>query len=49
MMINDPEGFNKKAHEWAVLHAGAPRNDKFQAVKPRIKADPPQEKVDDSR
>ncbi|KAI3325279.1 putative ubiquitin carrier protein [Xylariaceae sp. AK1471] len=48
MMINDPEGFNKKAHEWAVLHAGAPRNDKFQAVKPRTIVNP-QERVDESR
>ncbi|KAI1125819.1 putative ubiquitin carrier protein [Nemania abortiva] len=48
MMINDPEGFNKKAHEWAVLHAGAPKNDRFQQVKPRSVA-PTLERVDDSR
>ncbi|KAI0872527.1 putative ubiquitin carrier protein [Hypoxylon argillaceum] len=48
MMINDPEGFNKKAHEWAVLHAGAPKNEKFQQVKPRPFL-PQHERVDDSR
>lgn len=48
MMINDPEGFNKKAHEWAILHAGAPRNDKFQQVKPRT-LQPSRERIDDSR
>ncbi|KAI1368111.1 putative ubiquitin carrier protein [Xylaria arbuscula] len=47
MMINDPEAFNKKAHEWAVLHAGAPRSDKFQQVKARTGV-PQRERVDDS-
>lgn len=36
MMMADPDGFNAKAHEWAVSHAGAPRNTKFQSVRPRI-------------
>ncbi|KAI8624726.1 putative ubiquitin carrier protein [Xylariaceae sp. FL1651] len=48
MMINDPEGFNKKAHEWAVIHAGAPRNEKFQEVKPRTTITL-EERIDDSR
>ncbi|KAI0879889.1 ubiquitin-conjugating enzyme/RWD-like protein [Annulohypoxylon maeteangense] len=47
MMINDREAFNKKAHEWAVLHAGAPRNPNFQSVQPRTQVAPQQ--VDDSR
>ncbi|KAK8054539.1 hypothetical protein PG994_009606 [Apiospora phragmitis] len=29
MMMADPDGFNSKAHEWAVSHAGAPRNTKY--------------------
>ncbi|KAI1499560.1 ubiquitin carrier protein [Biscogniauxia marginata] len=51
MMINDPEGFNKKAHEWAVMHAGAPRNPKFQTVQARSTIPPQQQQqqVDDSR
>ncbi|KAI2643745.1 ubiquitin-conjugating enzyme/RWD-like protein [Xylaria nigripes] len=48
MMINDPEGFNKKAHEWAVIYAGAPRNAKFHEVTPRTIINP-HERVDDSR
>ncbi|KAI1822761.1 putative ubiquitin carrier protein [Xylaria intraflava] len=48
MMINDPEGFNKKAHEWAVIYAGAPKNAKFHEVKPRTIISP-RERVDDSR
>ncbi|KAI1407675.1 ubiquitin-conjugating enzyme/RWD-like protein [Hypoxylon sp. FL1857] len=47
MMINDREAFNKTAHEWAVLYAGAPRNPNFQSVQPRTPAAPKQ--VDDSR
>ncbi|KAI1312919.1 ubiquitin-conjugating enzyme/RWD-like protein [Xylaria venustula] len=47
MMLTDPEAFNKKAHEWAVLHAGAPRNDKFQQVKSRSAA-PSHVRTDDS-
>ncbi|KAI0828754.1 ubiquitin-conjugating enzyme/RWD-like protein [Hypoxylon sp. FL0890] len=47
MMINDREAFNKKAHEWAVLYASAPRNPNFQSVQPRTPAAPKQ--VDDSR
>lgn len=27
MMLENPEGFAKKAHEWAVKHAGAPPKD----------------------
>ncbi|ORY70894.1 ubiquitin-conjugating enzyme [Pseudomassariella vexata] len=48
MMMDDPDAFNKKAHEWAANHAGAPRNPKFQSVKPRTIATAPQT-VDDSR
>ncbi|KAH8164094.1 hypothetical protein CIB48_g4147 [Xylaria polymorpha] len=47
MMINEPEEFSKKAHEWAVLHAGAPRNDSFHKAKPRTNMTP-RERVDDS-
>ncbi|KAI1138415.1 ubiquitin-conjugating enzyme/RWD-like protein [Hypoxylon sp. FL0543] len=47
MMINDREAFNKKAHEWAVLYAGAPRNPNFQSVQSRTPAAP--KEVDDSR
>ncbi|KAK8062706.1 hypothetical protein PG997_014803 [Apiospora hydei] len=35
MMMADPDGFNAKAHEWAISHAGAPKNTKFQGVRPR--------------
>ncbi|KAK7959355.1 ubiquitin conjugating enzyme [Apiospora aurea] len=35
MMMADPDGFNAKAHEWAISHAGAPTNTKFQGVRPR--------------
>ncbi|KAI1843146.1 hypothetical protein JX265_009885 [Neoarthrinium moseri] len=35
MMMTDPEAFNIKAHEWAVLHADAPKNATFSGVKPR--------------
>ncbi|KAL7624800.1 Ubiquitin-conjugating enzyme E2 1 [Parahypoxylon ruwenzoriense] len=47
MMISDREAFNKKAHEWAVLHGGAPPNPSFQSVHPRTRTAPQQ--VDDSR
>ncbi|KAI2609124.1 ubiquitin-conjugating enzyme/RWD-like protein [Hypoxylon fragiforme] len=47
MMINDREAFNKKAHEWAVLHAGAPQNPNFQSVQPRTVIAPQQ--IDDSK
>ncbi|KAI1396854.1 ubiquitin-conjugating enzyme/RWD-like protein [Hypoxylon fuscum] len=47
MMINDREGFNKKAHEWAVLHAGAPRNPNFHSVQPRSYIEPQQQRADD--
>ncbi|KAI0470787.1 ubiquitin carrier protein [Xylariaceae sp. FL0804] len=49
MMMTDPEGFNKKAHEWAVMHAGAPRNPKFQSVQPRSGLPAQENKIDDSR
>ncbi|KAI0403348.1 putative ubiquitin carrier protein [Xylaria palmicola] len=48
MMMNDLDAFNKKAHDWAVLHAGAPRNQKFQQVKPRT-ATPQRTTVDESQ
>ncbi|TRX93332.1 hypothetical protein FHL15_005911 [Xylaria flabelliformis] len=47
MMINDPEGFSRKAHEWAVSYAGAPRNDKFHQAKART-GTVPRERIDDS-
>jgi ubiquitin-conjugating enzyme (huntingtin interacting protein 2) len=47
MLINDPEAFNNKAHEWAVLHAGAPRNPKFSSVQPRSATAP--QHVDEAR
>jgi ubiquitin-conjugating enzyme (huntingtin interacting protein 2) len=25
MMVEDPDAFNRKAHDWAVQYAGAPR------------------------
>lgn len=49
MMINEPEAFNKKAHEWAVLHANAPPNPKFQQAKTRADPAPTPKAVDDSR
>ncbi|KAI5917189.1 ubiquitin carrier protein [Camillea tinctor] len=50
MMLNDPDGFNKKAHEWAVTHAGAPKNPKYQASQSRSNVLPqPSQQVDDSR
>ncbi|KAI2601867.1 ubiquitin-conjugating enzyme/RWD-like protein [Hypoxylon sp. NC1633] len=47
MMLNDREAFNKKAHEWAVLHAGAPQNVVYQSLQPRNHLAPQQ--VDDAR
>ncbi|KAI2778017.1 ubiquitin-conjugating enzyme/RWD-like protein [Daldinia loculata] len=47
MMINDREAFNNKAHDWAVRHARAPPNPKYQYVQPRTTIAPQQ--VDDSR
>ncbi|KAI0003577.1 ubiquitin-conjugating enzyme/RWD-like protein [Xylariaceae sp. FL0662B] len=47
MMMTDLDGFNKKAHEWAVAYAQAPPNPKFQTVQPRSSAAP--QRVDDSR
>lgn len=49
MMINDPDAFNAKAHEWAVMHAGAPKNVKYQVVKPKPRSSASQQAVDDSR
>ena len=48
MMMHDPDAFNQKAHEWAVLHAGAPRNEKYSRVTPRAAAPAPQ-KIDEAR
>jgi ubiquitin-conjugating enzyme (huntingtin interacting protein 2) len=47
MLINDPEAFNNKAHEWAVLHAGAPRNPRFASVQARNPVGP--QHVDEAR
>jgi ubiquitin-conjugating enzyme (huntingtin interacting protein 2) len=50
MMINDPDAFNAKAHEWAVMHAGAPKNVKYQVGKPKPRSSAAsQQAVDDSR
>lgn len=48
MMMHDPDAFNQKAHEWAVKHAGAPRNDRYSSVTPRASAPAPQE-IDEAR
>ncbi|KAK6836062.1 ubiquitin conjugating enzyme [Apiospora arundinis] len=47
MMMADPDGFNSKAHEWAVSHAGAPRNTNFSSVRPRTTL--AKQEIDDSR
>ncbi|KAK8029576.1 ubiquitin conjugating enzyme [Apiospora rasikravindrae] len=47
MMIADPDGFNAKAHEWAISHAGAPKNTKFQSVRPRT--NPAKQEIDEAR
>ncbi|KXJ92518.1 ubiquitin-conjugating enzyme/RWD-like protein [Microdochium bolleyi] len=49
MMINDLDGFNRKAHEWAVRHAGAPHNPKLQSVTPRSAMQVSQSPADDVR
>ncbi|KAH7032647.1 ubiquitin-conjugating enzyme/RWD-like protein [Microdochium trichocladiopsis] len=49
MMIHDLDGFNRKAHEWAVRHAGAPHNPKLQSVQPRSSLQASPSVVDDSR
>ncbi|KAI1377055.1 ubiquitin-conjugating enzyme/RWD-like protein [Hypoxylon crocopeplum] len=50
MMMNDKDGFERKAHEWAVLYAGAPSNSNFQAAPPRAHpSQPTPQQVDDSR
>ncbi|KAI1336338.1 putative ubiquitin carrier protein [Xylariaceae sp. FL0016] len=48
MMTNDPEGFKKKAHEWAVIHAGAPENPQF-AANAKSHAPQQQTRVDEAR
>lgn len=49
MMVRDPDAFNQKAHEWAVLHAGAPKNDKYSSVAPRAAAPAAPQQIDESR
>lgn len=38
MMMDDPGAFARKAHDWAVKHAGAPRNENltisYQSIQP---------------
>ncbi|KAK2762947.1 ubiquitin conjugating enzyme [Colletotrichum kahawae] len=46
MMLENPEAFAKKAHDWAVLHAGAPPKD-FDTTKYRQEV--PTAKGDDSQ
>ncbi|KAH8652222.1 ubiquitin-conjugating enzyme [Xylariales sp. PMI_506] len=48
MLMNDPDAFNHKAHEWAVLHGGAPRNPKFETIKKSRMAATPQQ-IDERR
>ncbi|KAK7953093.1 ubiquitin conjugating enzyme [Apiospora saccharicola] len=48
MMMADLDGFNAKAHEWAISHAGAPRNTKFESVRPRTNLAKQQE-IDEAR
>jgi ubiquitin-conjugating enzyme (huntingtin interacting protein 2) len=40
MMLEDPERFAKKAHEWAVMYAGAPRRDVPLGIYKQIAAPP---------
>lgn len=49
MMMTDPPAFNKKAHEWAVQHASAPRNPTFQSVQPRSGIQQASQAIDESR
>ncbi|EMR63640.1 hypothetical protein MGN70_002117 [Eutypa lata] len=49
MMMTDPPAFNKKAHEWAVQYAGAPRNPTFQSVQPRSGIQQTPQTVDENR
>ncbi|KAI0124038.1 ubiquitin-conjugating enzyme/RWD-like protein [Xylariales sp. AK1849] len=45
MLLNDEHEFNRKAHEWAVQHAGAPRNPKYERSNQRTA--PQQQQVRD--
>ena len=47
MLLEDPDEFAVKAHEWAVKYAGAPRRE--QPKQAREKAPPPVAKNDPSR
>ncbi|KAH9884283.1 ubiquitin-conjugating enzyme/RWD-like protein [Xylariomycetidae sp. FL2044] len=47
MMMNDPPSFNKKAHDWAVTYAGAPKNPNYQLARTQATVVPQQ--VDDKR
>ncbi|KAK8117021.1 uncharacterized protein PG998_005302 [Apiospora kogelbergensis] len=47
MVMADPDGFNSKAHEWAVSHAGAPQNPNFSSVRPRTTM--AKQEIDESR
>lgn len=53
MMLENPEGFAKKAHEWAVKHAGAPSKDfdttKYKQVASEVKEDDANRYVSKSR
>ncbi|KAK7750260.1 Ubiquitin-conjugating enzyme E2 1 [Diatrype stigma] len=49
MMMTDPPAFNKKAHEWAVQYASAPRNPTFQSVQPRSGTQQASQAIDESR
>ncbi|KAI0199479.1 putative ubiquitin carrier protein [Astrocystis sublimbata] len=48
MMLRDPEGFAKQAHEWAVRYANAPRSERYMHVAPRTNVVAPSQPRDDS-
>lgn len=47
MMLDKPEEFTRKAHEWAIYHAGAPRNPKLDLS--RYKQEKETESQDEAR
>jgi len=49
MLINDPEAFNRKARQWAIMYANAPQNGSFQSVTPRSTINPQALIDDDSK
>ncbi|KAI0398090.1 putative ubiquitin carrier protein [Xylariaceae sp. FL0594] len=49
MLLNDPEAFNRKARQWAIMYANAPQNGSFQSVRPRSGINPQALANDESR